>query len=680
MAMRQIFQLSAAIRETLPLGDQLAHVLDAARQVIAVDRLHLWALSPGGDRLVYVTGSGLLDEDRRSLREGTELRIAQAGAMGRAVRDKTAVIVDEPGSGLKSSQTATNAALAESFVAVPILARGRTLGLLVADNQYSLAPLVPEALQLLPTFALHIATAVDNTTLLADLSSRDRVLAETIEQQTATSEILRAISGSPTDLQKVLDALAESAARLCDTSDVAIQQADPGGETSTLVAHDGPVPVVLGERYPIRADFITGRAFLERRVIHVDDILAEPAVEFPSSAAYAVRYGYRTQLVVPLLQGEKAIGVFSVRRPEVRPFSGEQIALVKTFSDEAVIAIENTRLFKELQEQLEQQTATSEVLRVISSSPTDLQPVLDAVAESAARLCGASDALIYRVHGDRLEGAAQYGSLGDSVMGESLPIRRDLLTGRAVIDRKPIHVPDLLAESDAEFGHAKALAASRGYRTALAVPLLREGNAIGTISIRRLEVQPFSDKQIALLQTFADQAVIAIENTRLFNELESRNRDLADSLEQQTATSEILRVISSSPTDLQAVLDAVAQSAGKLCDASDAYIVRVEDNAYRVVAQYGSLARVPIEERFPVSRDLVVGRVLIERRTLHIPDVTAEADSAFARAKSMAHRWGFAPSSSHRCFERGLRLARLVSAGWRCIRSRKNRSPCSNFR
>ena len=208
MTIRQIFQRTAAMRPTLPLGEQLSHVLDAARQAVAVDRLHLWALSPEGDRLVYVTGSGLSDQDRVSLRKGAELLIAQAGAMGNAVRDKVALIVNESGSRLKSPRSATTALCAESFVVVPILARGRTLGLLVADNQISLAPLVPEALHLLPTFALHIATAVDNSGLLTELDTRDRDLTESLEQQTATSEILRVISRSQRDVQPVFEAIA----------------------------------------------------------------------------------------------------------------------------------------------------------------------------------------------------------------------------------------------------------------------------------------------------------------------------------------------------------------------------------------------------------------------------------------------------------------------------------------
>jgi GAF domain-containing protein len=249
-------------------------------------------------------------------------------------------------------------------------------------------------------------------------------------------------------------------------------------------------------------------------------------------------------------------------------FSERHIAMLQTFADQAVIAIENTRLFNELEsrnrdltESLEQQTATSEILRVISSSPTDLQTVLDAVAQSAARLCEANDAYIVRVEGDGYRVVAQHGALPRPPVDESFPVSRDLVVGRALIERRTIHIRDVLAESDSEFSRAKQMARLQGFRTILVAPMLREGVAIGTIGVRSTDVRPFTSQQIALLQTFADQAVIAIENTRLFNELQTRNRDLTESLEQQTATSEILRVISQSQRDVQPVFETIAASA-----------------------------------------------------------------------------------------------------------------------
>ncbi len=282
---------------------------------------------------------------------------------------------------------------------------------------------------------------------------------------------------------------------------------------------------------------------------------------------------------------------------------------------------------RDLRESLEQQTATAEILRVISSSPTDLQPVLDAVAESAARLCEARDALIYRVYGDRLKAVAQYGSLGDSVIGEWLPLRRDLLTGRALIDGKPIHIADILAASNAEFSYSKALAESRGYRSSLVVPMIREGIPIGTISIRRAEAQPFSEKHIELLKTFADQAVIAIENVRLFNELQSRTQELAHSVEQLRSLAEVSQAVNST-LDLQQVLDTVVAHAVQLSSANGGVLYEFNETTgeFGPRATYGfpqdlveTLLATPLH-----MGDGATGRAAAERAPVQIPDLRVE--------------------------------------------------------
>jgi signal transduction histidine kinase/HAMP domain-containing protein len=465
-------------------------------------------------------------------------------------------------------------------------------------------------------------------------------LTEALERQTATSDILHVMASSSTELQPVLDAVAMNAARLCDANVALIFRID--GNILRLVATHGPLPIVsTSEGIPIVRGSVTGRAVLDRQAVHIHDLAAESDAEFADSKAYQERFGNRTSLATPLLRDSIPIGAISVRRLEVRPFSEKQIALLKTFADEAVIAIENVRLFQELQarnrdltEALEQQTATSEILRVIASSPTDIQPVLDVVAENAARLCDANDAVIGLREGDGLRSVANYGPLPVVAV---FSVSRGSAAGRAVIDRRTVHVDDLAAESEDEYPEAKAVMNRFGFRTVLATPLLRESVAIGAIVIRRMEVRPFTEKQIKLLETFASQAVIAIENVRLFQELQARNRDLTEALEQQTATSEILRVIASSPTDIQPVLDVVAENAARLCEAIDGVIVRPEGDRLRIVAKYGS---VPAAEFLPFSRGFPPGRAVLDRQTIHVHDILEEIETEYPEAAVPARLTG----------------------------------------
>src|SRR5262249_34196947 len=267
------------------------------------------------------------------------------------------------------------------------------------------------------------------------------------------------------------------------------------------------------------------------------------------------------------------------------PFTPVQIKLLETFADQAVIAIENVRLFQELKESLEQQTATSEILGVIAGSPTDIQPVLDVVAENAARLCDANDAHILRAEGGILQRVAVYGSM--PVVPMQRPITRGTPAGRAVLDRKTMRVHDLATELETEFPDSTQIQQVGSTHTILATPLLREDAAIGAIVIRRAEVRPFTDKQISLLKTFADQAVIAIENVRLFKEIQERNAELREALEHQTATSEVLGIISRSPTDVQPVLDAIVESAARVCGVDNGAILRPDGDVYRMAVSYG---------------------------------------------------------------------------------------------
>src|SRR5262249_34985335 len=296
---------------------------------------------------------------------------------------------------------------------------------------------------------------------------------------------------------------------------------------------------------------------------------------------------------------------------------------------------ENVRLVNELKESLEQQTATSEILGVIASSPTDIQPVLDAIAGSAGRLCNAKDTVIRFVEGSVLRLAAHQGTI--PFLGPSeIPINRGSVTGRAMVDGQPVHIEDSMSVAASEFPELPSVAVERD-RTQLAVPLMREDVAIGAILIRRTEVNPFTEKQIALVKTFAAQAVIAIENVRLFKELQERNAELREALEHQTATAEVLGIISRCATEIEPVRDAIVESAARLCEASNAQLFRFDGECLMLAANHGGL---PATERVPIRRDSPLGRIFIDQKTLHVHDLTAELDMEFPASRTAQTRTG----------------------------------------
>ena len=453
-----------------------------------------------------------------------------------------------------------------------------------------------------------------------ELAEAQKHLAEALEQQTATSEILGIVARSPTDVQSVLGAVCQSAARLCEAYDAAIWR--PDGDRLLLAAFQGPIS--QAESLPLVRDYPSGRAVLDKRTVHIADLQTQ-ADEFPLGNKLAQRWGFRTVLSVPLMREGVAIGAIALRRKEAQLFTERQVTLLQTFADQAVVAIENARLLSELRESLDQQTATSEVLQVISSSQTVVQPVLDTVVASAARLCEALNATIYLREGDAVNPRAHYGPLGAFLVGDKRPLNLNWVTGRAVLESRTVHVLDL-ANSE-EYPEGRELALRHGHRATLAVPLLREGTAIGAILVRRAEPRPFSEKQIELVQNFAAQVVIAIENTRLLSELRQRTDDLSEALDQQTATSEVLRVISGSPGELELVFQAMLANATRVCEATFGVMYLFEGNAFHAVALHGPPAYVEARRRNPVL-PLVPGsaleRVAATKQMFQIADVQAE--------------------------------------------------------
>ncbi|MCI0372507.1 MAG: GAF domain-containing protein [candidate division NC10 bacterium] len=482
------------------------------------------------------------------------------------------------------------------------------------------------------------------------VEARTRELSEALEQQTATSEVLKVISRSTFDLQPVLETLVENAARLCGADKGLIFRRD--GDVYRLGVAYGTSPAFreFQERNPIAPDrgSLAGRVVLESRAVHIPDVLADPEYQWWESQRLE---GFRTMLGVPMLREGVPIGVFTLWRNEVKPFTEKQIELVTTFADQAVIAIENVRLFQELQarnrdltEALEQQTATAEILRVISSSPTDLQPVLEAVAENAARLCEADNAQIVRVEGDHLRVVVSFGQMIAFTEDEVRPITRRYVTGRAVTDRKTIHLYDLLAEMETEFPEAKDLQQRGGHRTTLVTPLLREGVSIGAIVILRGEVRPFTDKQIKLLETFADQAVIAIENVRLFQELEARTRELARSVEELKALGEVSQAVSST-LDLQTVLTTIVARAVELSGTASGLIYEYDEatQEFHLRATHRTEEELIETLRAAPMRlgEGAVGQAAARRAPVQVPDILDERGYEVSRIRPILARRGY---------------------------------------
>jgi two-component system, NtrC family, sensor kinase len=422
-----------------------------------------------------------------------------------------------------------------SMLGVPLQHGGGSVGVVVLMRTV-VKPFTGEQIELVTTFANQALIAIENVRLFDEVKARTEDLRESLQQQTATADVLKVISRSTFDLPTVLQTLVESAARLCDAEKAAITRQKDGeffraeayGFSDEFMNFIRTVPVA-----PDRGSAM-GRTLLEGIVVHISDVQADPEYTFTE----AQRLGdFRTILSVPMLREGVPIGLIALVRSEVRPFNDKQIELATTFADQAAIAIENVRLFDEVQaktrdlsEALTYQTGSSNILSVIASSPTDVGPVLKAIVESACELCEAYDAVIFLKDGGDLHPSAHHGPI--PVAPEKMPIGRNWAAGRAFLDRKPVHVHDFLSAEGDDFPAGRERAGREGFRSVLSVPLSREGESIGTIVLRRTEVHPFSDKQIALLQTFADQAVIAIGNVRLFEQVQERTRELSISLDE----------------------------------------------------------------------------------------------------------------------------------------------------
>ena len=580
-----------------------------------------------GEWVHLVAYHGVSREADEAMRSAFPMQVSRRTITARAIRERAPVqIVDvlaDPDYGAKE---AARLAGYRSNMAVPMLREGQVIGS-IAVCRAETGPFPDKQVKLLQTFADQAVIAIENVRLFNETR-------EALEQQTATAEVLRVISESPTDVQPVLDAVAQRALKLCDAAQSVIALVE-GGDIRFVAGH-GSTATAVGEVIPLDRGLVIGRAIVDRAVVHIDDLAAESEAEFPQGLNMQRRIGHRTTLAVPLLREGEAVGAIAVWRMEVRPFAAKQRKLLQTFADQAVIAIQNVRLFNETRQALERQTATAEVLQVISQSPTDVQPVLDAIAERAARLTGADYGVVSRFDDQLVHIVSSFGldRAGLDALLSAFPMPADgrSITARAVRTRDVVNVSDMLADADLS-PQVKQVVQTAGYRSGLAVPMLRDQQVVGAITVNRATTGAFAAKEVELLRTFASQAVIAIENVRLFNETR-------EALERQTATAEILKVISESPTDVQPVFEAIAQRARRLCGALMSGVALYDGKLVHLAAYDGASdviqARMLSAFPLPAGRETMITRAVAEGRPVQMADSQADPDYIFKDASREA--------------------------------------------
>jgi GAF domain-containing protein len=610
--------LKVISRSTFDLQTVLDTLVESASRLCNAD--HGWLFQREGESFRWVTSFGHAGEVHARLRD---FPLDRGSITGRVALEGGVVHVPDVLADPDYTWTgAQEIAGYRAALGAPLLRKGDVVGVIFVAKTAP-RPFTAKQIELVTTFADQAVIAIENTRLLNELR-------DSLQQQTATADMLNVISRSTFDLQAVLDTLVQSAARLCAAECAFIFRLEQGAYH--LAANHGfsdeyrdyikrnPIPPGRGT--------LVGRTALTVHTVHMPDCLADPEYKWFESQKIG---GFRTMLGVPLLREGSPIGVLALTRSQVQPFSEREIELVTTFADQAVIAIENVRLFDEVQartrdlsEALEQQTATSEVLHVISSSPGALEPVFQSMLENAVRICEAKFGVLYRYdgklfHPEALVGAPQalvefHQKRGAFQAVPGTPLHRLWQT------RNVVHTAD-------DAGGPSSSARLAGARSHLAVPMLKDDALVGSIIIYRQEVRPFTDKQVDLVTNFASQAVIAIENTRLLNELRQRTDDLSESLEQQTATSEVLRVISGSPGELEPVFHAMLENATRVCGSNFGTLYLREGEAFRAVSMHGATPdylRSRLGQLVHPGPGTGLGRAVRTKQAVHIADVTAE--------------------------------------------------------
>src|SRR5215469_8575807 len=597
---------------------------------------------PKGDGLFRAEGSYGFSAALKDIVDRTPWKAGRESAIGRVLLERAPIhILDAQTDPEYRMVEMQSVGKYHSILFVPLMREGVLIGALLLSRR-SVRPFTDRQIDLVKTFADQAVIAIENVRLFEAEQQRTRELTESLEQQTATSEVLKVISGSPGDLQPVFQTMLENATRICEANFGTLQLRE-SDNTFRVAAMHNPPPVYAEARrrnpliYPSTHSAL-GRVIATKQLVHIADYTQDLAYKErdPLAVGFVELAGARTLIIIPMLKEGELIGNLLLYRQEVRPFTEKQIALLTSFAAQAVIAIENTRLLNELRESLEQQTATSEVLKVISSSPGELQPVFQAMLENAVRICEAKFGALYRIDGEKFHFAAEVGTPLEFVehqrrRGPFQPLPGSQLE-RVLRTKQVSHTDD----ATVEFASRPA-ATLAGARSTVAVPMLKDDVLIGAIFIYRTEVRPFTEKQIEVVKNFAAQAVIAIENTRLLNELRQRTDDLTESLEQQTATSEVLTVISSSSGKLEPVFDAMLKNATRICQARFGALALFDGQDLRHVASY-NLPRSFVEAMRPqalVPRNAMIWRVVETKQVVHFPDVTAV--EAHARAPLVQH-------------------------------------------
>jgi signal transduction histidine kinase/putative methionine-R-sulfoxide reductase with GAF domain len=616
--------LKVISRSDFDLHSVLETLVENAARLCSADQGFIFRLESELYRLAADFGTS---QEFRDFIERHPMRSKRGTVVGTAAVERATVhvhdVLTDPEYGWGRSQALGGY---RTVLAVPILKEASAIGVIVLWRT-RVQPFTDRQIKLVESFADQALVAIDNARLFEEVRARTRELSEALAQQTVTADALKVISRSSFDLQTVLDTLAESATRLCDADHAWLFLRK--GEFFRWVAsygHDSNVHARIREYFrplqvPVDKGSITGRTALAGKVVQVPDVLADP--EYTWGGAQKIG-GYRAALGAPLLRNGNVVGVLFVARTVPRPFSPKHVELVETFADQAVIAVENVRLFEEVQARnrdlsvaLEQQTATSELLKVIGRSTFDLKPVFETLIESAVKLCGATRGFISRFDGKLLRFAAGYNvtaELREYFERHPFALDRHSNTGRAALERRTVHNIDVRADPEYTYGGFQI----DPYRTVLAIPMLKAGALLGVILIYRYEVLPFTDSQIALIETFADQAAIAIENTRLFEELQARNRDL-------TALGEVGRAVSST-LDLKVVLKTIVDRAVDLSstDGGSIFYYSKELGTFELGETSGLSEEVVARFRKLdiLARETGLGEAIARRQVLRLPDLT----------------------------------------------------------